>query len=307
MTSSLSTVSPQMQKAYSVHLDNIALQGGEGDKTFLGLGPIGQQSIFNSAPGEMYFGPYATDFEGQGCGMFPSVDYSGMGMGAGMGMGMYGGAYGMGSGYCSTPQQYAAYQKTYAQTQQDLALQNMQFQRNMQKLGKQYSLEDRRSDEAFGYEQSASDAKINQCLANLNYEIKENNQDNVGASYDKLRSAVTAKLKKDGITNLNAGEVDAQTQVLYQQQFGSNVPDDITKYGDTAFVHGLKNPFGCLGNLFGVSKTEASDNVAKITHGEKPEGEKSQHTAGVVAGSVATVLAIPVVALSIKALKSLKK
>jgi hypothetical protein len=242
------------------------------DPDTFGLNPLGANNGMNSV-----FSPYSTDFSGMGgFGGYPSIG-------------------GYGCGYPSTGNP-----ETDMKMQERMMEKQMDFEHRMQEKQKAYALKDQKDDRALQYQATASDANLNQCLANMNAAAKENEQDAFYAALNKARQALRQQLQQGGITGSNAAELDAQISNLYTQQFGTTITDDLDKNGSSAFMKGVKDPFGILSAVGIADKRSTADNITEVAHSEKSKADGFWQGVGQYG-------TIPILGVAIGLLKGLKK
>lgn len=151
---------------------------------------------------------------------------------------------------------------------------------------------------------NGSDSAVKNYVGFLAEAMKENNQKEVGETYDKLKIAVKNKLKESGVYEPPVGsaeskayddKVNAYVAELYFRTTNTNMMDDLKKNGSGAFATGFKNgldPFHWFTN-----KDSVADNVQKMGGPAPAETEESTKTVGKVLGFAALAVALPLAVL----------
>lgn len=233
-----------------------ALMGG--DDTFMGIGPICNDSVFG----------------GGMMGGFP-------GMGGGFGGGMMGGFPGMGypgmGGANMTLEQYLAQQEKMQDFQIDS---QVRYQKKMN--GAQFEVQ-------------ADDDAVTRQIGILQGQIKANNQDQVMDQYNKLVQSIQAKLQNSGFLPSGISKeksravVQAHAEKLYFLQTGKSIADELREHGNGSFVHGMKKILS-----FGFSNNRtAEENIADISGTKLDKSETAKKFLGgfAILGTIGGVIA----------------
>lgn len=192
----------------------------------------------------------------------------------GMGMGMMGMGYGPGAEVMNMSQ------ADYARYQAKLQAIQMQSQEQLQNYQLQAQVRQQKAYNTAQFQSEASDNVLSVRIGALKHEIEENEQDHVSHSYAKLTNAIREKFKEAGYTNIPEAQVKAYANKLYLQTTGKLIEQDLEENGDSEFVHGLKEGFGCgLGSLFTKTKNY-KDNIANVTDTETTTSDKAWRWAG---------------------------
>jgi len=141
------------------------------------------------------------------------------------------------------------------------------------------------------FQMQAQNGSIERQVRILSEQIKENNQDNVKAEYQKLLQAIRATYG----SQIQGSEEDKELTLkqyadqIYAQMTGSYMTDDIRANSSSSFVSGIKQ---ILSFGFG-NKTTADENIAMISGAKQTRGSKASKVAGnIVGGLLGGVVAV---------------
>src|SRR5574344_2219742 len=153
--------------------------------------------------------------------------------------------------------QYIRSQREMAQAQRALDAENTKSQIEQRKLAQTQQ-----------FKSEASDNQIRLILNNIHNAILHDDKDVASAQYANLVSVYTKQLElgnqetdingnlQQSQEKIDVGQVKAQINALYQQNFGTSIADDIDKNCASEFAHGAN-----IFNLIGLGDNKSSDDL----------------------------------------------
>lgn len=180
------------------------------------------------------------------------------------------------------------------------------------------NVKDRHEQAGAEFSANAKEETVAKRIGELQAAIQRNDQKNVLHAYQRMRADVAQMLIEEGAINAPAngttfGDYDALTQARistraeleYKKATGSLLTEDLEKYGDGEFTHGIKEGLGFGTGIFTNSDKSAKDNKVDITGiDDRTNGDEATKWTGRIAGSALAVagvaIALPLVALVAK-------
>lgn len=186
------------------------------------------------------------------------------------------------------------------------------------------NLQDKHDQARVEFQANSKAETVQRRIGELQEAIQKNDQKNILYRYQRLRADVAAMLIEEGAIDapkdkdgkqltqfgdyngLQQQEISTRAQEEYAKATGGHtLTKDLEQYGDSEFVHGIKEGLGFGTGIFTNSDKSAKDNKVDITGiDDRTNGDEATKWTGRIAGGLLTgfglIIALPLAVLALK-------